>query len=91
MFTLTHDWAKLECKNVSLTINNQRFYSQTKFSQQIKFSLTNELNQGPLNIWTEHSNCQIHSRGLKNPSSSTDTQCFLVPIFNFFTTLVNEA
>ena len=22
-----------------------------------------QLSQGPLNIWTEHSNCQIHSRG----------------------------
>ena len=34
--------------------------------------------QGPLNIWTEHSNCQIHSRGgLKNPYSFTDTQYFL--------------
>ena len=34
--------------------------------------------QAPLNIWTEHSNCQIHSRGgLKNPYSFTDTQYFL--------------
>ena len=24
---------------------------------------TNKINQGPLNIWKEHSNCQIHSRG----------------------------
>ena len=79
MFTLTHDWAKLECKNVSLTINNQRFYSQTKFSQQIKFSLTNELNQGPLNIWTEHSNCQIHSRGdLKNLVALLIPNIFLI-------------
>ena len=34
--------------------------------------------QGPLNIWTEHSNCQINRRGgLKNPCSFTDTQYFL--------------
>ena len=25
------------------------------------------INQGPLNIWTEHSNCQIHSRGAQKP------------------------
>ena len=25
--------------------------------------LKSEPSQGPLNIWTEHSNCQIHSRG----------------------------
>ena len=24
---------------------------------------TTAITQGPLNIWTEHSNCQIHSRG----------------------------
>ena len=37
-----------------------------------------DLTQGPLNIWTEHSNCQIHSWGwLKNPFSFTDTQYFL--------------
>ena len=36
------------------------------------------LRQGPLNIWTEHSNVQIHSRvGLKKPYSFTDTQYFL--------------
>ena len=36
------------------------------------------LKQGPLNIWTEHSNYQIHSRGgLKNPYSFTDNQYFL--------------
>ena len=36
------------------------------------------LMQGPLNIWKEHSNCQIHSRGdSENPYSFTDTQYFL--------------
>ena len=36
------------------------------------------VDQGTLNIWTEHSNCLLHSRGgLKNPCSFTDTQYFL--------------
>ena len=25
--------------------------------------IASEINHGPLNTWTEHSNCQIHSRG----------------------------
>ena len=27
------------------------------------YSIENKIRQGPLNIWTEQSNCQIHSRG----------------------------
>ena len=27
------------------------------------FRVSSSFEQGPLNIWTEHSNCQIHSRG----------------------------
>ena len=30
---------------------------------QLKQEEPCDLRQGPLNIWTEHSNCQIHSRG----------------------------
>ena len=41
--------------------------------------------QGPLNIWTEDSNCQIHSGGgLHNPYSFTDTQYFLDFFMIFF-------
>ena len=43
----------------------------------------NTVSQGPLKKWTEHSNCQIHSRG--DPYSFTDTQnfhdCFYEIIF----------
>ena len=37
------------------------------------------ITQGPLNIWTEHSNCQIctYIVGLINPYSFNDTQYFL--------------
>ena len=27
------------------------------------YSIENKIRQGPLNIWTEHSDCQIHRRG----------------------------
>ena len=33
--------------------------------------------QGPLNIWKEHSNCQINRRGTQKPCSFTDIQYFL--------------
>ena len=49
------------------------FYSSYK-SQHVPL----DIGQGPLNMWTEHSNCQIHSRGrLKNPYNFADTQNFL--------------
>ena len=37
------------------------------------------IKQGPLNIWTEHSNCQIHSRGdSKTPIASLIPNIFLI-------------
>ena len=29
--------------------------------------ILDSITEGPLNIWTEHSNCQIHSRGTQKP------------------------
>ena len=48
-----------------------------------------KLKQGPLNIWTEHSNCQVHSRvdSKTLTYSFTDTQYFL----DFFMKLFSYA
>ena len=41
--------------------------------------IASEINQGPLNTWTEHSNCQIHSRGdSKTPIASLIPNIFLI-------------
>ena len=41
--------------------------------------------QGPLNIWTEHSNCQIHSRGdSKTLIALLITNIFLIFLWNDF-------
>ena len=43
------------------------------------------LSQGPLNIWTEHSNCQIHSRGnLKTLIALLIPNIFLIYIIKVF-------
>ena len=41
-----------------LVLKNE--YFEIRKGAKFQYSLTY---QGPLNIWTEHSNCQIHSRG----------------------------
>ena len=41
--------------------------------------IASEINHGPLNTWTEHSNCQIHSRGdSKTPIASLIPNIFLI-------------
>ena len=46
----------------------------------IKSKMPSLIVQGPVNIWTEHSNCQIHSRGTQKPNIA-----LLMPnIFSFF-------
>jgi hypothetical protein len=53
-------------------------WGDSPFWPFLQHSMIHGTVQGPLNIWPEHSNCQIHSRGgLKNPYSFTDTQYFL--------------
>ena len=41
--------------------------SKTVKVRILYFMSVGSIGQGPLNIWTEHSNCQIHSRGDSKP------------------------
>ena len=55
-----------EVASLILTIFSLKKQSQAPaFSQDIPLFFV--LEQGPLNICTEHSSCQIHSRGTQKP------------------------
>ena len=61
-------------------------WQQTRLIQNSKYLILHTvwhparyIRQGPLNIWTEHSNCQIHSRGdSKTPIASLIPNIFLI-------------
>ena len=76
------------CGQKCLYVTNWRFNLLWLHNSNILFGtdwIINILGQGPLNIWTEHSNCQIHSRGdSKTLIALLIPNIFLIFLWNYF-------
>ena len=68
--------------------------SKTVKVRILYFTSVGSIGQGPLNIWTEHSNCQIHSRGDSKPlKASLIPNIFLIFFYEiiFYLTTIGAA